>query len=306
MNKTKNILAKYFSGNCSPEESKAVEEQLAVSEDFRQEYESVARVWELTNLLTHDASLADAAWGDFEANVKAPKKTLGFDWLKVAASIIILAAFSVALFSYLNKDNSYTTGDDLLNVELADRSSVVLSDHSKIKASKNFETNRTLLLEGEAFFDVQKANSTFSVQVNGARIDVTGTQFNVFNLPNSNYVAVELYEGSVNFVYNNKIHPLTAGNRLELLDNELIVLPLKNTTPSWFNAEEINMINVSLMHIMLELQKTYAVEFKLPKRKLKERYTVALPKDDLKACLELISEISDINLKLDNNLITAQ
>lgn len=307
MNRTEDILIKYLSGNCSPEEISEVQQLLADSEEAKAQYASLAQVFELTENIHYPDSEVEMAWQEFEANVKAPNKTLGFDWLKVAASIVLLAAFSVAIFSYLQKGNSYTTKNDPLNLELVDHSSIVLNEGTILTANRGFnKDHRQVVLEGEAFFKVAPAEHAFKISVLGGDIEVTGTSFNVMNHPDQEFLSIELYEGSVNYSNAQKSYKLTAGQRLEYINGEVIVTSLSSELPYWYNTEEINCNDVSLLEIMLQIEQIYQVKFKLPKRKLKERYTVALPKDDLTTCLKLISEISDTNLKLKGDLITAQ
>lgn len=308
MNQTEDILIKYLSGNCSPEEVREVEDLLMASADFKQQYDSLAQVFELTENIGYVGSDTNTAWQEFEANVKAPNKTLGFDWLKVAASIVLLAAFSVAIFSYLDKGNSYTSKNDPLPVDLVDHSLVVLNENSILTTNKGFnENHRSLQLDGEAYFKVEKAEHPFTLDVGLGVITVTGTAFNVMSNATRSFLSIELYEGSVEFTRSNgELIVLKAGDRFELYDGESHILKLGSELPYWYNSSEINCDDVSLMEIMLQLEKQYQVGFKIPKRKLKDRYTVALPKDDLQTCIQLISEISDINLKLKDNQITSQ
>lgn len=307
MNVNENIIAKYLSGNCSPEEKLWVEEQLTSSASFKADYDAFTMIWGLSEHLIHDASVAEAAWKDFEANVKAPKKTLGFDWLKLAASIALLAAFSVALFSYLNKGNSYTSEDDLLNVDLVDHSSIILSEHSVLLSSKEYnKKNRELSLEGEAFFDVAKSGSPFIVKLGDHKIRVTGTKFNAVKLPGSDFISIELFEGSLDFIADNNTYSLKAGQRLEYENGLLNLVDINHAQPAWFAQNEINCVNSSLQYILTQIQKHYDLEYHMSKRALKERYTVALPKDDLDACIKALTVITRKQILIEDGKITSR
>ncbi|MFY0643450.1 MAG: FecR family protein [Bacteroidia bacterium] len=302
------ILSEYFSGNGSQEDRELVEGLLKTSAEFKVEYEAYAQIWELTKQLSHDDSSMEESWNDFKAIVKAPTKVFGFDWLKVAASILVLAAFSVGI--YLTSDNytSYTTEEQMLELDLVDRSSVSLNVNSELISLKGYgERHREVELNGEAHFDIAKSEHPFVIHVNGGDIEVLGTKFNLFNLKNSDYFAVDLYEGKVVFIADDgeKQH-LSADQRLEFNGKELSIMEISSSALSWVDAKEIRCQNMSLEQILLEIQKQYNVTFDVHKKWLKERYTISLPKDNLESCVELISELTDLNFQLKGSIISVK
>ncbi len=297
-----NILSNYFSGNASEEEVLLVKEKLASSEDFKTRYESYAQVWELTNRLNHDDSRLDESWQDFKAIVKAPEKVFGFDWLKVAASILILAAFSVGIYLMVPKGQTYTANKEQSQVELLDHSQIVLSEGSELFQSKSFGVDeRRLRLDGEALFRVEKAEIPFVVETDMGEVKVTGTEFNLFQLAGSDYLAIDLIEGSVIFTDpKGKPSSLSAGQRLELDGLELNILN-DNSTVLWVDSDEIRCQSVPLKQILLELSKHYEVDHRVTRKHLSERYTISLPKDDIHSCIELLSKLSGLDLDLQEN-----
>ena len=108
-------------------------------------------------------------------------------WMVAAASISLLI---VGLGSYLyydyNKNVHYATNfGQTLKVNLPDGSLVVLNANSKLSYPKNWESqsDRTVYLEGEAFFDVTEkplsSQAKFIVKTEALNVEVLGTQFNV-------------------------------------------------------------------------------------------------------------------------------
>jgi hypothetical protein len=57
---------------------------------------------------------------------------------------------------------------------------------------------------------------------------------------------------------------------------------------------------------MVQIARTYEVDYKIPKQKLNEHYTVVLPKNDLEDCLRILSKISNLQFIVDDNLIRVQ
>ncbi|HEY4787277.1 MAG TPA: FecR domain-containing protein [Bacteroidales bacterium] len=92
-------------------------------------------------------------------------------------------------------------------VVLPDGTIVNLNSGSKIKYASNFETNRTVYMEGEAFFKVKKdTKHPFSVQTSKLTIRVLGTVFNVKSYPEENTIETTLVSGSVQIFESDKIH----------------------------------------------------------------------------------------------------
>src|SRR5690606_25243318 len=82
---------------------------------------------------------------------------------------------------------------------LHDGTKVYLNAASKLTYPVVFSSERRKVkLEGEAYFDVQKATSwPFEVLTDGQRIEVVGTQFNVSAYSDDRFVKTTLLNGSV-------------------------------------------------------------------------------------------------------------
>lgn len=82
-------------------------------------------------------------------------------------------------------------------VTLPDQSKIWLSSGSTIHYKKKFLNNRTITLEGEATFDVEKSVSPFRVHFKNAMIEVKGTEFNIKSV--ANLTEISLYTGKIEF-----------------------------------------------------------------------------------------------------------
>ena len=85
--------------------------------------------------------------------------------------------------------------------KLPDSSVVTVNSESILWFPIQFATdNRTVYLEGEAYFDVSKDKEhPFSVDVNGSVVKVLGTSFNVRAYADENEILTTLVQGSVRF-----------------------------------------------------------------------------------------------------------
>lgn len=100
-------------------------------------------------------------------------------WL-AAASVLLLVALGAGW--YFTSTITVSTGyGETREIILPDHSSLMLNAHSSATYARSWPVTgkREVLLEGEAFFDVQHTGDTFRVQAGPARITVLGTAFNV-------------------------------------------------------------------------------------------------------------------------------
>lgn len=297
-----NDIAKYLSGNLSAEEEKAFLNALSSDESFAKEFETYKEVWELTNQLEFANADTDIAWQNLQQEVKAPRKILGFDWLKVAASITLLAAFSVGIvwFVFTAKDLTYTEANQ--GIELQDQSMVTLNKGSELKVFKEFnKRSREVYLNGEAYFDIEKSTKPFIVHTENGNVQVLGTEFSVYS-EDEGFIQVELYEGKVLYTNTKDEIILKPGERL-VINDAAYIEPIEAKTGVRWNEKEIVCNNSTLNYILGQLSLHYGVEYKVGQRFLKQHYTVVLPTQNLNACLQTLSQISDKNFVLKDNTI---
>jgi ferric-dicitrate binding protein FerR (iron transport regulator) len=105
-------------------------------------------------------------------------------WLFRVAAIVVLSlgiTFTLRHFATATQAASNGTTAQFL---LPDDSEVVLNSGSEIEYNKwNWNNNRKLSLDGEAYFKVAKGK-TFEVETTLVKVTVLGTQFNVKNIKN--------------------------------------------------------------------------------------------------------------------------
>ena len=131
---------------------------------------------------------------------------------RIAASILFLIGASWFTWQQSMATNTvYATNyGETSELVLPDGSQVILQANSTLKVPKDWEeqSERTVSLEGEAFFKVTKTKASepikFIVDTKEFTVEVLGTQFNVLN--RRNHKRVVLQEGKVQMqLANNKI-----------------------------------------------------------------------------------------------------
>lgn len=295
-------IGKYLSGNLNADERKVFENKLSTNDDFKTLFTEYHEIWLLTNQLNYPTSSTEQAWDSFQQKVKAPKKKLGFDWLKVAASITLLAAFTFVIW-FVFSDKAVTYSEANVEFFLNDNSGITLDKNSQLKVGTEFgEELREVSLDGQAFFDIEKSNKPFVVTTNNGTVTVLGTEFSIHTSANG-FDLVELYEGSVRYESAGETYVLKPGQQLTLTNSKLDVSSISNKSFTWQGSQEIKCKNSPLAYILSQIELNYGVQYNVRSRFLEDRYTVNLPKDNLETCLKVLSQISDKKFILKNNVI---
>lgn len=112
-------------------------------------------------------------------------------WLSVAASCLVL----LGVFWILRDSGETVVATDVVrSIELPDHSTVALRPGAQLEyAPRKFAGERTLRLDGSAFFKVAKGEQ-FTVETSLGEVVVIGTAFSVRS---DSVFAVECYEGEV-------------------------------------------------------------------------------------------------------------
>ena len=176
---------------------------------------------------------------------------------KVAAAIVVLLTSSYFLF-FNSKSTFETKIAQTQSFHLPDESEVTLNATSKITFDKNnWKNNRSLTLEGEAYFQVEKGKK-FSVITKDGIVQVLGTHFNVKQ--RDQYYEVMCYEGLVSVTYKNKVVKLPPGKTFRVLHSKIESLNDFNAQgPSWLQKES-NFDRIPLNQVIAELERQYKIK----------------------------------------------
>ena len=194
------IIIASFRGKVNDSQRKVLNNWLSLDGN-REKYEALKRLWGHTILNAGEFD-SQKAYGRLRRRISGLWKKIA-----ISASAAAVIAIGFALYSLYNVSNLYNTEPPLTQtytcltgrsvLKLPDGSNVVLHNGASISYDNSFSrNNRTVSLDGEAYFDVTKdTENTFTVSVDDIDITVYGTTFNV--LEDDNSVAVSLVEGSV-------------------------------------------------------------------------------------------------------------
>lgn len=281
--KKENEILKWLNGELSSNEI----EDLKQSEDFNT-LEKIAHYSAHIATPKIDAQQALANFKSRKLTKKEPKvRTLNFKtFFKVAAIFAIL--LTSAYFLFFNTTQTFETGiAQTKTFNLPDDSEVLLNAASKITFDeKNWHNQRDLILEGEAYFQVQKGK-TFSVKTTDGVVKVLGTHFDVKQ--RNNYYEVSCFEGLVSVTYNNKTVKLPPGKSFRVINRQIQKTDdFDSQMPSWLQKES-SFTAVPLNQVIAELERQYDLKIETQDVDTTKLFTGSFTHTNKKTALEAIT-----------------
>jgi ferric-dicitrate binding protein FerR (iron transport regulator) len=298
-----NLIAKWLDNSLSEEQKKELENSGELDE-LKVVLDEID-TWKVKKFDTENG-LAELKKRKKLVIAPPPPKKSSFSnrWLQIAASILILV--SAGYFSW----NFFFNQTITIKTQIAENKTIELPSGSIVKLDaaseisykeKNWNDNRTIHLNGQAFFDVTKGTS-FNVITDKGNINVLGTQFNV----NASDAVFEVicYEGKVKVAYQNDELILTKGESAVVQENELKETTHISTSPDWTNGySKYN--QTSLPEVITDLKKYYTIKIQLPKKYENLEFTGTLTHKDLDTALQTLFVTMEIKYVIgtDNTVI---
>lgn len=311
------LLVKYLIGSLSSEEMEEVMRWRDLSAENETVFSEVLRL----RLSWNTAKYADNERIDMalkKVNVRinrARRYRIARSLLKYAAVILLLVSFSAVGWNYF-KPETYMTialGDSegVKKVTLDDGSVVWLRGNSVLKIPQSFSAvNRTVSLQGEAFFDVAKnAQYPLYVSTNYVNIKVLGTAFNVKTDEKHQNVETVLARGKVALLDKqwNPILDMSPGEKVTYDNNkneyatEVVDV---NVCTAW-RLNQFVFENVTLREIVNQLSVKFNVNINLESTKLAQRkFRCVINEDEsLPDILKLLKYLAPIQYRIEGKEI---
>lgn len=312
MQEKEQLIQKLFNHQCSQEELKKLFELIRATPD-----ETAPDV--LTTLLNQmeDKSIDEGATQErifekvlseiktLESLPKAhivslkPKKRI-YLFGKIAAAILLLVVAGWWIFQLANPAEIIAQSgyDERKEITLPDGSQVLLNGKSILRYKPNWKADQTRVvsLEGEAYFEVTKKETTqtkFQVHTRDLRVEVLGTVFNVNTRKEATKVYLE--EGKVRLNLADEKSSELLLNPGEVVSystiNKALISPRKAAEEleiSWKDGFLVFKVT-PLIHILETLAATSTFEFEIKTTKFNERrWTIALPNNNIEEAIDII------------------
>ena len=233
--------------------------------------------------------------------LKKPKHNLTL-WFKIAAVFVIGLGIYFAFFKFENTPPAIATA-------AGEQKSVILPDQSELRINalsyvrydkKDWQNNRILYLEGEAYFKVA-TGKRFDVRTKSGVVSVIGTQFNVKQ--RENYFEVVCYEGVVNVFYDKETAYLQAGDGIEIANNTVHKKITTLSSPRWLGGKSI-FSSVPYAQVLKEFEWQYGVTFEAKNIDQSKLFTGNFVHSNIDFALQSITIPMRLKYKINDNRIT--
>jgi len=218
-------------------------------------------------------------------------------FIGMAASLAILAA---AVMFLSNDMNTITAphGNAMVHT-LPDQSKIDINAGSSIEYdTKNWDSNREVSLDGEAFFDVEKGSKFTVVTANG-NVEVLGTEFNVYSRGHS--FQVKCTEGKVRVTAKGKEEILLAGDVVELSNTELQKIPFQ-AKYDW-RQKAYNYKNATLGEVFGEIERQFDMKVSADPSILNAAFTGPLETKELEKAMYMVTWPMNLEYVIKGNTI---
>lgn len=322
----KELIAKFLAGETSQEEEQQLHvwiDQTSENErfylDFKKVFALSEKHYEQKNNELPDLNI-DKEWNHFVNAINQTEKPVrklqayqaSLPWLRMAAAILVLIVSGLVInyFIYKYKDVQFQTANNTLNVQLPDGSQVILNRRSELSYAQDFgEEKRTVILKGEAFFEVTHDKlKPFIIQPNGAAVEVLGTSFNVQAYDSVDAIEVIVETGIVKLSVAklNEEVKLVAGQKgvYQKNNDKLIRNENKDLNYNAWNTRKIIFTDAELRAVIETLNKIYntniTIASDIPASCV---VTVTFDAQTLEAVLHVLENTLNLTYKINGNQI---
>jgi ferric-dicitrate binding protein FerR (iron transport regulator) len=223
------------------------------------------------------------------------------NYLRYAVAAVVLLAASFVFYTMLIPDLTTirTQVGEQQTIQLPDGSEVILNANSSIAYSEDdWEDERKLRLEGEAYFKVEKGN-TFSVETNTGIVSVLGTQFTVRDV--SDFFEVKCFEGSVKVESGDDQEILKPKKSVRKIRGKQMVLrEIRGHSPEWLEGKT-TFESVPVSQVFAALKNQYDIQFEGTSVNQSLTYSGTFPHDDLDLALKVVFASLELDYEFRNN-----
>ncbi len=183
------LIARSLEGHLDPVEQEELKSWLEEDDANRRYYQELLKTWELTG--SADADIEpdiEANWTSFSRKIQTDTQPVSIIRnyryiIRAAAAVLLLGGAATAWFMLKgpNEITVQTAANETNIIVLPDGTKAFINRNSSLRYAGNFgKGDRTIHLEGEAFFDVVKDEAhPFVVYTSRTRTQVLGTTFDV-------------------------------------------------------------------------------------------------------------------------------
>ncbi len=312
------LLVKHLLGESTAAENIEVENWISADEINQKYYNDFKTIWEESKQFAYNSTIdEEVSWQHFRNRIQTvPTKKTGiksisnFQWIKIAAMIVIIAGASLLGYKILSnreiKTLAIQSQNSVVTDTLPDHSIITLNKNSSVSYPEKFKGDtRPIVLQGEAFFKVAPNKlKPFIIHVNDVIVKVVGTSFNIKSTNGNTEVIVET--GVVQVIRKNKTLELHPEERILVKrdDSSLVKENETGTLYNYYKTKEFECDNTPLWKLVEVLNQAYDVNIIIQRKELRNlAITTTFNNESLDNILEIIRQTFNISVTKTGNQV---
>jgi transmembrane sensor len=233
--------------------------------------------------------------------LRQPTSSSGRWMRKVSIAAALVLVIAIPAYIFLQGPVVYQTHyGQTSQIELPDGSLVVLNANSTLTLSDDWDSDREVWLNGEAYFAVRKkTNPTdasrrykFTVHTSALDVNVVGTEFTVSQRDKTTVV---LNEGKIELDVDNNYITMKPGDKVEVSEGK--TLRHETVNPKVYSAWKDHvwiLDGLTLEEIAVRIRETYGLEVEIKNQPLADvEITGVVPTNNLETLLSALSTVFD-------------
>lgn len=282
----KDLIVKYLNNTLSGKERNDLNQWLSKSSRNRKVFENIVNHWNVSeeDVIEAKTRTYDAITKSSEHFHISKNQRPRLDFWKYAAAVLIIVSVSISIY-FVNVSSEeeeiastvkveeiikQTSRGQMLSVILPDQTKVKLNAGSKLSYPKQFsDGNRSVTLEGEAFFDVTRDEERpFYIKTNELEVEVLGTSFSVRTNESKEKPMVAVRSGEVLVRETSRLKSvLLKQNQFTVLDDDALIFKDINEQELFFGWVDKQLVfkEEKLEDILKKISKWFDVDFEISK-----------------------------------------
>lgn len=278
------LIAKYLSGNIETADREKLLAWVAENQANQAQFDEITQLWGASGAYDDaftppNETKIESAWQALEQKIAQPAPTakirylsFGKVLLRAAAVVLVLITAAYWIWKPDSEADAFvavnTGAGERKEITLPDGSIVWMNELSRLEYRSDF-TKRQVTLDGEAFFEVRKADGkTFTIQSGEALTTVLGTSFNVRAYPEESGVEVTVKTGKVELkaaaATENRVllSPGDAGV-FEKSRKQVLKIEKRNDNSDAWKTRSLIFDDTPVTEVILELERYFEVDIEV-------------------------------------------
>jgi len=314
-NHIESLIIRKISGEISIEEETILNEWLSASDENVRYFQSLKKIFAEASSNEQKLPIIDIdkEWQQFKNTVHPNKHSYQIPaWLRIAASIIIIALLGYLLWnnSFQSKELTIIAQTSGEIITLPDQSIITLNKGAELTYPRKFSAkNRSVELIGEAFFEITRnENKPFIVNLGLTNVEVLGTSFNIDAEEDNEDIEVVVNTGKVRFANTstNESVILVKGEKGILMKNSNLLSKAQNNDVNFmaWKTRKIVFNDVELDDVIQTLNKLYETQIAFATEVEQNcKVTVSFDNQSIEAILSVLEVTLNLEYKKTGDII---